>query len=68
MLNIELTQYGVDDTLKLVTDNLKAALGRNISKKQKDNTIQRAIGSLETLYCLVLVTDTETTVQEEAEA
>ena len=35
MLNMELTSYGFDETLKEIINDLESVLGRNYSKKQK---------------------------------
>lgn len=65
MLNIELTLYGVDDTLKEIREDLNSVLGSNISKKRKDEIIYKTIGSVKTLWRLIYVSEEDTDKDEE---
>lgn len=56
MLTIELYEYGLDDVLKETEWNLNSALRRK-SKKQKDDLIYKALGTIEALRKLVLVNE-----------
>ena len=58
MLKIELNDYGFDDTLKEVIDYLNLAIKSNF-KKQKNETISKALGMIETLYYIVKVTEVD---------
>lgn len=55
MLKIELTSYGLYDTLKEIRGDLNSALGSNISKKRKDEMIYKALGCIDALWNLVQV-------------
>ena len=55
MLKIELTSYGLDDTLKEISGDLNSALGSNISKKRKDAMIYKVLGCVDALWNLVRV-------------
>ena len=64
MLNIELTEYGIDDTLKMIKNDLESVLGKGYSKKQKDAVMYKTLGAVDTLWNLIQVievgADTET--------
>lgn len=49
MLNIELMECGLDDTLKEIKSSLESVLGRSYSKKQKDEVIYKTLGAVNTL-------------------
>lgn len=59
MLNIELTEYGLDDTLRDIKDSLSCVLGKSFSKNYKDCAINRAIGALDAVINMSLVTECE---------
>lgn len=67
MLNIELTSYGLDDTLKGIMDDLESAMGNNISKRRKDEIIYKTLGTVNTLYHMVQVVEVEDIVKDESE-
>ena len=55
MLEIKLTIYGLEGMLKAVRDDLDSVSGKRVSKKNKDKTINRAVGALGAMYRLILV-------------
>lgn len=57
MLNVKLTECGFEQVLDDIADNLESVLGKKVSKKQKDEMIYKALGAINALYQLVLVTD-----------
>lgn len=59
MLAVELTPYGVDDSIKYAKDILYDALGRKVSKRRKDEAIYRAVGALDAWYALVSISKFE---------
>ena len=66
MLNIKLTEYGLDDTIKEIKSDLKSVLGRSYSKKQKDNMIYKTLGAVNTIWNMVQVIEADNdTVSEE---
>lgn len=66
MLNIKLTQYGLDDTIKEIIDNLKSVIGGSYSKKQKDAVIYKTLGAVNTIWNMVQVVEADNdTVSEE---
>lgn len=67
MFNIELTSYGLDDTLKDIMDDLESAIGNNISKRKKDEIIYKILGTVNTLYRMVQVVEVEDIVKDESE-
>ena len=58
MLKIELNEYGVEDTLKEISEYLESAIKSN-SKKQKNEIIYKALGAINTLYYVIDVTETD---------
>jgi hypothetical protein len=60
MLYIELDEYGVENTIREIQDHLKSVLGQNISKKQKDGAISRALGAMDALYYMIQITEAYT--------
>jgi len=64
MLNIELIECGLDDTLKEIKSDLESVLGRSYSKKQKDEMIYKTLGAVNTLWYLIGVTETDTDAEE----
>lgn len=57
MLNIELRQYGLDNTLEDIMEVLENALGNNNSKRYKDEMIYQALGYVEALFHMVQVVE-----------
>ena len=57
MLNLELTDYGVYDTIKEIKDELELVVGNKVSKKQKEEAICKSIGALNALWNLVTIND-----------
>ena len=67
MLKIELYDYGVEDTLKDISEYLESAI-KSTSKKKKNEIIYKALGAIDTLYYVINVEevdDTETKASEE---
>ena len=56
MLEIKLNDYGVDDILKEICRDLESAI-KSKSKKQKNDTMIKALGAIETLYYLINITE-----------
>lgn len=67
MLNIELTSFGLDETLKDIMKDLRSALGNNNSKKRKDEVMYKVLGSVTALWNMVQVTETGTDTEVESE-
>lgn len=59
MLNIELSEYGVEDTLKEIAEYLEEAI-KSSSKKRKNEIIHKALGAIDTLYYVINVTEVNT--------
>lgn len=59
MLNIELTWYGLDDTLKELISALESALGNDNSKRRKDEMIYKALGYANAMVNMVRVVEVE---------
>lgn len=68
MLNIELTSYGLDDTLKDIMNDLELAIGNNISKRRKDEIIYKILGTVNALYQTIQVVEVEDTAGYESES
>lgn len=66
MLNIELTEYGLDDTLRDIKDSLSCVLGKSFSKNYKDNAINRAIGAIDALVNICLITEVKPDAESES--
>lgn len=66
MLEIKLNDYGVEDTLKEISEYLESAIKKN-SKKQKNEMIYKALGAIETLYYVIEVTEVETDTENESD-
>lgn len=60
MLNVKLTECGFEQFLDDIAEDLESVLGKDISKKQKDEMIYKALGAIEVLYQLVIITECET--------
>ena len=54
-MNIELYEYGVEQSLDTATRILRSALGAKLSKKEKDLRISEAVGIVDTLQRLMVV-------------
>lgn len=67
MLKIELNDYGVEDVLKEISDDLQSAIKKN-SKKQKDEIIYKALGKIETLYYVINITEIDNDTEGESDA
>ena len=67
MLKIELTSYGLDDTLKEIMDDLSDVLGNSHSKRRKDEAIYKTLGSVKALFSMIHVIEekSETDTEEE---
>jgi hypothetical protein len=59
MLKFELNEYGFDDILNDIREDLSNVLGKSFSKNEKDNVINRAIGAINALVNICLITEVE---------
>ncbi len=59
MLNIELIEYGLDEILKEMKEDLESVLGGQFSKKQKDYVICKTMGAVNALYKMINVTEVD---------
>lgn len=66
MLNIELTWYGLDDTIKELIDALESALNDN-SKRRKDEMIYKALGYANAVLNMVRVVESDENNECESE-
>jgi hypothetical protein len=66
MLNIELTWYGLDDTIKELIDALESALNDN-SKRRKDEMIYKALGYTNAVLNMVRVVEPDENNECESE-
>ena len=60
MLTVELYEYGLRDVLAMIKKDLKSVVGREYSKKEKDEMIYKALGAVNALDDMILVWDTST--------
>ena len=67
MLNIELTSWGLDDTLKEIMRDLENVLGNNNSKKRKDEVIYKTLGAVNAIWNMVTVTESNVDTEVESE-
>lgn len=67
MLKIELNDYGVEDVLREISDDLQSAIKKN-SKKQKNEIIYKALGKIETLYYVINITEIDNDTEGESDA
>lgn len=66
MLNIELMQCGLDDTLKEIRSDLESVIGKSYSKRQKDAAIYKTLGAVNTIWNMVTVVEVDNdTVSDE---
>lgn len=54
-MNIELYEYGVEQSLDVLARILRGAMGTKLSKKEKDLRISEAVGIVDTLQRLTVV-------------
>lgn len=54
-MNIELYEYGVEQSLDALARLLRSAIGSKLSKKDKDLRISEAVGIVDTLQLLTVV-------------
>ena len=66
MLNIRLNDYGVDDTLKEISEYLELAIKSN-SKKRKNEIMNKALGAIETLYYVIDITEVDADTEGESD-
>lgn len=68
MLNIELTSFGLDETLKDIMKDLESVLGGDSSKRRKDEVMYKVLGAVTALWNMVQVVEAEpeTNVEEES--
>lgn len=59
MLSIELCEYGLKEVLGDIYEDLSSVLGKEHSKKEKDEKILKALGAVNALNELILVWDTD---------
>lgn len=55
MLKIEFMESGFDDTLEDIKKTLESILGKDKTKRQKDEGIFRVLGAIDTLYNLIYI-------------
>ena len=59
MLKIELYEYGLENTLDQINNELKSALGKEHSKNEKDKKICKALGMVNALYSMIVVSEVD---------
>lgn len=64
MLNIELSEYGIENTLREVSEYLESAI-KSSSKKKKNEIMYKALGAIDTLYYVVDVTEVDVNTKNE---
>lgn len=55
MLKIELYEYGLENTLSQINNELRSVLGKAHSKNKKDKKICEVIGMVDVLYSTIVV-------------
>ena len=65
MLKIEVSSYGYYDAIKEIRMDLEQALSKNVSKKQKDKAICKALGAATALWNLVELNEISEDTEEE---
>ena len=63
-MKIDLYEFGLDESLKMALTCLRSAVGNGSSKKDKDLAIKEAIGIIDTVRMMVVVTDQESQEEE----
>lgn len=58
-MKIELYEYGLEMRLKEAVDILRGAIGTKLSKKDKDVKIAEAIGIIDTVHFMIIVSEPE---------
>ena len=58
-MNIELYEYGLDTQLTEAVKLLRGAIGNTLSKHEKDLRISEAIGIIDTVRLMVIVSEPE---------
>lgn len=58
-MNIELYEFGLDTSLINAVEILRGAMGTKISEKDKDIKIAEAIGIIDTVRLMVIVSEPE---------
>ena len=58
-MNINLYEFGLDESLKMALECLRGAVGKKLSKNDKDLAIKEAIGIIDTIRMMVVVTNPE---------
>lgn len=66
MLKIELNDYGIEDVLQEIINDLELAIKKN-SKKQKNDIIYKALGKVETLYYVINITEIDNDTEGESD-
>lgn len=59
MINVELRDNGLDNTLKRIKLDLESVLGKNISKKKKDEMIYKTLGAVDALWDMLWIYETD---------
>lgn len=58
-MKIELIDYGLDDTIEMIKEDLETALNHT-SKRRKDEMIYKALGAVNTLWHMIRVSEEDT--------
>lgn len=66
MLKFELNEYGFDNILNDIREDLGDVLGKSFSKNEKDNAINRAIGAIDALVNICLITEVKPDAESES--
>lgn len=66
MLKFELNEYGFDNILNDIREDLGGVLGKSFSKNEKDNAINRAIGAIDALVNICLITEVKPDAESES--
>ena len=67
MLNMALRSSGFDDILREIINDLESVLGSNYSKKQKDEVMYKTLGTINTLWMLLQVTEVSDDTESESD-
>ena len=67
MLKAELTYYGLDDTLKEIMADLEGAVGKEHSKKRKDEILYKTLGAINAIFNMMRVSEAEPKSDEKEE-
>lgn len=66
MLKFELYEYGLKSILNDIREDLIDVLGKSFSKNEKDNAINRAIGAIDALVDICLITEVKSDAGSES--